>query len=280
MTKSVLATLIARRIGEGALSLSQSGLAAEWNYTENDERSAITIDQLLRASSGLYFDERYGAHNGNPYMLFHEPSTAHFAAEQPLIYERDTYWYYSSGTTNLLSRVLRQSFGNDSDEAAWQQYWQYPRRALFDELGMSTAVMERDASGIFVGSSFMYATARDWARFGLLYAQDGIWQNRRLLPDWWLSYATKPTKNSFGQYGAQFWLNAAANQNETHSRIVCRHPRIPADAFMARGYEEQSVVVIPSRQLIVVRLGCTRPDSAWDLEEFLVRVLNCLPPTF
>ena len=139
---------------------------------------------------------------------------------------------------------------------------------------MHSARIEVDASGHFVGSSFSYATARDWARFGQLYLQDGVWDGERILPEGWVDYSRRPTPAApLGEYGAHFWLNAGSPKNPEKSLF----PRLPRDAFFARGYEEQSVSVIPSREAVVVRLGQTQDRSAWDLQAFLAGVLDALP---
>ena len=136
---------------------------------------------------------------------------------------------------------------------------------------MRSAVLETDAAGDFVGSSFSYATARDWARFGLLYAQDGVWKGERLLPDGWVAFVRRPTPPSpRGAYGAHWWLNAGSN-GAPEDRP---YPSLPADLFYASGYEGQFVVVLPSHDLIVVRLGQSEPEHAFDLEGFLRAVLG------
>jgi CubicO group peptidase (beta-lactamase class C family) len=139
---------------------------------------------------------------------------------------------------------------------------------------MRSAVMEPDPSGTFVGSSYMFATPRDWARFGLLYLRDGLWQGERILPEGWVAYSTTPTpKAPHGQYGAHFWLNAGTPSDPANRRW----PHVPRDAFSAEGFQEQSVVVIPSRKLVVVRFGLTSDPQAWDMDGFLSDLLAAIP---
>jgi len=139
---------------------------------------------------------------------------------------------------------------------------------------MTSAVLEPDPAGTFVGSSYMLATARDWARFGLLYLQDGIWDGQRILPPGWVRYSTTPTAMApRGQYGAMFWLNAGQPGNPANRRW----PSAPADAFAAEGFQEQKVIVIPSRQTVLVRFGATSTRQAWDTDAFIADVLAALP---
>jgi CubicO group peptidase (beta-lactamase class C family) len=169
MTKSVNAALIGTLVGTGQLDVHAPAPVPEW---QADSRSEITLDQLLRMSSGLAFEEVYGPLSDATRMLFEAPSAAEVAMAMPLAHPPDTVWSYSSGTSNILAWIVRHTVERDGD---WSTYASFPRRALFDPLGMRTAVMEVDPSGTFVASSFMYASARDWARFGLLHLHDGVW---------------------------------------------------------------------------------------------------------
>jgi CubicO group peptidase (beta-lactamase class C family) len=266
MAKSVTATLVGLAAADGALDVSApTGLPA-WSG-EGDPRAAITVDQLLRMSSGLGFSEVYGAFGDATHMLFVAPSAADYAADSPLAAPPDSVWSYSSGTTNVLQRVLRRAVG---DEA----YPGFPRAALFDRIGMRSAVFEPDASGDFVGSSFLYATAREWARFGLLHLQDGTWEGERVLPEGWVAYVTTPTPPApRGEYGAQWWLNAGDPANPDDRRW----PSLPRDAYDASGFEGQNVLVVPSRDVVIVRLGLTPDRVGWDFDAFAASILDALP---
>lgn len=168
------------------------------------------------------------------------------------------------GTTNIIARIIRDAIGGtDAD------YFAFPRRALFDRIGMHSAIIEPDASGTFVGSSFMYATARDWARFGLLYLQDGVWEGERILPQGWVKYALTPT----GEYGAHFWLKVPPPFKSKVSRM----PLLPVDTYFAAGHEGQFVTIIPSRKLVAVRLGLSRLKGAWDQQGFIAQILEAIP---
>jgi CubicO group peptidase (beta-lactamase class C family) len=264
MTKSVTSALIGILVGEGKLSLDRPVPVGEWQ-SAGDPRRAITLDHLLRMSSGLHFDEDgIGPFSDVISMLLRERDMAAFAIDNPLDAAPGTRWQYSSGTSLILSRVMRNVIGNDADYAA------FPRRALFDPLGMSSATIETDAAGTFVGSSLMYATARDWARFGTLYLQDGVWEGRRVLPEGWVKYSTTPAPADPGRrYGAHFWLQLADGYRASDAGL-------PADAFHATGHQGQFVTIVPSRRAVIVRLGMTRHPGAWDQAAFTRDVLAAL----
>lgn len=268
MAKSVLATLIAAAIADGRFALAAPVPVPEWQTT-GDRRSAITLDQMLRMSSGLAFDEHYGAVNDVSRMLFTMPDVGAFAAASPLAQAPDEQWSYSSGTSNILARMLRDSFGGDIDAMlAWM------RVRFFEPAGLRSALVELDPSGTPIGSSFFYMTARDWARFGELHRLDGIWRGRRLLPEGWVKYVTTPTPLApEGSYGAHWWLNAGDPQHPEKRAW----PSVPTDAYAAQGHSGQYVVVIPSAELVVVRLGLSVPDDGDDgTEELLAELIRLL----
>lgn len=264
MAKSVLNALVGILVGQGRLSVYGAAPVAEWQQP-GDPRAAITLDQLLRMTSGLEFGEHYRRFPSDVNRsLFVDPDTAAFAASKPLVAHPGTRWSYSSGSTNIVSGIIRQALGGDQAE-----YFAFPRRTLFNPIGMRSAVLEPDAAGNFVASSFMYATARDWARFGLLYLQDGVWEGRRILPEGWVEYTRRPTRAAH-RYGALFWLNVPdARGKNAYS------PLLPSDLFMARGYAQQVVAIIPSRKLVVVRLGATY-DGQWEAQRFLADLLEAM----
>jgi CubicO group peptidase (beta-lactamase class C family) len=268
MTKSAMGALIGIRVGQGTLDLHAPAPVPEWRGA-TDPRAAITLDQLLRQSSGLEFGEATDEYSADlATMLFDRGDAAAYAAAKPLEHPPDTHWHYSSGTSNIVSRILRDSF--DGDQAA---YFGFPRLALFEPLGMRSAVIEPDASGSFVASSFMFATARDWARFGLLFLHDGVWLGERILPRGWVEYSTTPTPAApQGRYGAHWWLNAGEPEDPSDRPW----PDLPTDSFAARGFEGQEVVVVPSRNLVLVRLGQSRPESTYDSNDFAAAVLAAI----
>jgi CubicO group peptidase (beta-lactamase class C family) len=263
MTKSVLNALVGILIKEGRLSLGGSSRLEAWS-APGDARAGISLDHLLHMSSGLRFAEN----TANPLsdvtaMLLQTADMADFAARMPLEVKPGTRWQYSSGTSVIIAGLMRNVLGD-------QEYRRFPRSALFEPIGMGSAVLETDASGTFIGSSFMYATARDWARFGMLYLQDGIWNGRRILPEGWVEYTRKPAPaDRRSAYGAHVWLRIPSEYNEANAIL-------PPDAFHAVGHEGQFVTIIPSRRTVIVRLGKTRYPHAWDQGAFVKRVLDAL----
>ena len=248
MTMSVINALAGVLVREGRLALNKPVSVPEWS-APGDPRGRITLDHLLRMSSGLEFND------SNPpltdsVIMFGYNDMAAFAARKPLVAEPNSRFSYSNGTTAIISRLIRSAVGGSDTD-----YFSFPRRALFDRLGMRSAILEPDAAGTFVGSTYMYATARDWARFGLLYLQDGIWEGERILPEGWVAYSTTLTPTDpRGEYGAHFWTNSSRDKNGEQGQW----PNLPGDAFFALGYDGQSLTIIPSRRLVVVRLGLTK----------------------
>jgi len=266
MTKAVIGALVGVLVREGRLSLTDKRLLPEW-CSAGDPRAEISLEDLLRMRSGLEFAEVYSDPLSDVnQMLWNSRDAGAFAAAKPLAHPPGTHWTYSSGTTNIVSRIIRRVVGSEN-------YLGFPRRALFEPLGMRSALIEPDASGTFVGSSHLFATARDWARFGLLYAQDGVWEGKRILPEGWVKFSSSPTPQSpEGRYGAHWWLKLMKELGgETEAA-----KRIPADAFFALGHEDQSVTVIPSRRLVAVRLGLSIYIDAWNHAQFVADVLDAL----
>lgn len=264
MTKSITNTLLGLLAKDGRFELDDPSLVPEWQ-SDDDPRKAITMRQMLQMSSGLDFAEVYHPGSVTTNMLFTEPSAGEYAAAAPLAYEPGSRWYYSSGTTNILARIVRDMVGGTA--AAVHDF---SRRRLYEPLGITTLVLEPDASGAPVGSSFSYATARDWARLGQFWLQDGVWQGQRLLPAGWMQWSTEAAPAApNGEYGAQFWLNRGVPGKDRPS------PELPETMFMANGFNGQAVVVFPEQDLVVVRLGFTTDDS-WDLDAFLLQVMAAL----
>jgi len=265
MTKGIVNALVGLMVKEGRLSLQGQLPVPEW-LKPDDPRRKITLSQLLQMSSGLHFVEDYGSPVKDvTRMLFEIPDMGAYAASMALEAKPGSKWSYSSGTTNIISRIIRNVLG-DSD------YFSFPRRALFEPLGMESAVLEPDASGTFVGSSFMYATARDWAKFGLLYLYDGVWAGKRIFPEGWVKYTTSPALSSPNlEYGAHFWLKLPDEYRGLKDKNI-----LPGDAFHAVGYEGQFISIIPSSNLVVVRLGLTRFSSAWPHDTFISKVLEAV----
>ena len=242
MTKTVTAAIVGTLVREGRLSLDQDGLFEGWN---GDQRGDITLADLMAMSSGLEFNEDYGDVTDVTRMLYLEADMAGFAADKPLAGPRGEAFSYSSGTTVMLSRIWQDAFADPAHALAW------PREALFGPLGMTSAVLEADAGGTFVGSSYLYATARDWARFGEFLRNDGVWAGRQVLPEGFASWMREEAPASDGEYGrGQLWLRGPGEGGDAGFDL-------PDDAFWLLGHDGQSTAVIPSRGLVVVRLGLT-----------------------
>jgi CubicO group peptidase (beta-lactamase class C family) len=268
VTKSVVNALLGVLAARHVLDLHDPVPIAAWQRA-GDARAALTFDHLLHMSSGLAFDERYD----DPFsdvttMLYASADLAGYAARKPLVAPPDSQFSYASGTTNLLTRALREL------HVPGIPYEALPAALLFDRLGMRSAMIEMDETGTFVGSSYMYATARDWARFGALYAADGVWNGERLLPPGWVRYsATRAPADGQGRYGAHFWLYDPEERD--NARRLSR-ASIPNDAFFAGGFGGQRITIIPSRRLVIVRLGYTLDQRAWNNAGFVAQVLEAL----
>jgi CubicO group peptidase (beta-lactamase class C family) len=269
MTKSVAAALIGTLVLDGKLAPERNALLPQWRGA-GDPRSAITLDQLLRMVSGLRFRESHSDPlEDAALMLFASNDMSGYAIDQPLEVPPGTRWSYSSGTSNILAAIMRQAIGGSEAD-----YHAFPRRALFEPIGMHSAVLESDAAGTFVTSSYMYASPHDWARFGQLLLQDGMWDGKRILPAGWVKYMSTLTPQSTRRdFGAHLWVKVPPPFDS-----VAQHPpELPADAFHVVGHEGQFVTVIPSRQLVVVRLGLSRGPHVWDHGAFIAKVLTAIP---
>jgi CubicO group peptidase (beta-lactamase class C family) len=259
MSKTVVAGLIGMLVKDGKLSLDQAGF-----WPAGDGRERIRVADLLAMSSGLHFNESYGAVSDVTSMLYLRPDMAAFAHDQPLDHPVGEAWSYSSGTAVLLSRIMQNAAGANSADFVAQR--------LFNPLGMTTATMEADEHGTLVGSSYMYATAHDWARYGQFLLQDGVWKGERLLPEGYVAMMATPVKASGGQYGeGQTWLWAsdAAKPGVNPDGAF----GIPTDTFYMSGHDGQTIAVIRSRQLVIVRMGLTPYSSGYSPQPLIKAIL-------
>ena len=283
VAKSVTNTLVGILVRQGKLKLEAPAPVPQWK-TRTDPRRDITLDDLLQMSSGLEFTESYF----NPLtsdalpMLFGEyrKDMAAFAASKPLVHEPGTHFAYSSGTTNLVSGIVKQQVGGTGDD-----YLRFMKKELFQPLGLDTAVPEFDGSGTFVGSSWLHMSARDWARFGYLYLRDGVWAGNRILPEGWVDYSRRPHTNSVprdqvpygpdntGIYGAHFWLNAG----NPEAGIAPRISNAPSDLFMGSGHKGQFVVIVPSHDLVIVRFGRTGYLDYGKVHHWIGEIISAFP---
>ena len=255
MTKSITATMFGILQKQGRLNINDKAPVTSWN---DDERAKITINDLLHMNSGLEWEEDYNSISDVTKMLFLAKDMTIIQEEKPLVGKPNESWNYSSGTTNLLSGILRNQFNSHQ---AYLDFWYTD---LIDKIGMHSMLIETDLSGNYVGSSYGWATPRDWAKFGLLYLKGGNWNGEQIFDESWVDYVTTPTNGSDGQYGGHFWLNAGGV-----------YPDAPKDLFSANGYQGQRVFIIPSMELVIVRMGLTE-EPIFDFNDFLKRIISSI----
>lgn len=255
MTKSITNAVLGVLEKQGKISLTQDKLFKEW---ENDARSKITLNNLMQMNSGLEWVENYNSISDVTKMLFLAEDMPEIQLKKPLIGEPNNSWNYSSGITNLLSGFIRDQFKTH------QEYLDFWYSGLIDKIGMNSMTLETDLAGNYVGSSYSWATPRDWAKFGLLYLNKGNWNGEQLLNESWVNYSATPTNGSKGEYGAHFWLNAGG-----------KYPNVPKDLFSSNGYQGQHVFIIPSKEIVIVRFGLAE-NPEFDVDTFLKEVLNAI----
>lgn len=262
MAKSITQALVGIAVGDGRIDIHAPADAPEWQ-APGDPRGAITLDHLLRMSSGLQWIEEYLPDRPSDViaMLFGEgqDDVAAFAASVPLAEPPGSRWYYSSGTTNIVARALARrldAFGPDFEA--------FMRQRLFEPVGMRSPLPKFDKAGTFIGSSFCFCTARDFARFGLLNLRGGVWDDRRILPEGWVDYARTPTAQprgaaeAEGAYGAHWWLERGG-----------------PGSFSANGYDGQYTICVPDLDLVLVRHGATPLDLKESLWRWLAEMVDC-----
>eukprot|EP01088_Endostelium_zonatum_P003734 TRINITY_DN14919_c0_g1_i1.p1 TRINITY_DN14919_c0_g1~~TRINITY_DN14919_c0_g1_i1.p1 ORF type:complete len:493 (+),score=96.03 TRINITY_DN14919_c0_g1_i1:35-1513(+) len=284
MTKSLTNTLVGIRSLQNKINVSDVIPFIESRPPLiPDQLYNITIDDALRMNTGLQWRELYVEESDATRMLLINGDVSHYVRTRNrpnLSLLKVKQWQYNSGNTNLACWALRQTFSSD------EQYWRFPREELFNKLGMNSAVIEMDQAGTFVGSSFSYVSARDWAKWGLLYLNGGKWtkengEEERILSEEWVRYSVRATNGSRGLYGAGFWLAERNFSSGVEDQMVADskwHESLPKDSFYAHGFEEQTVMIVPSRELVVVRLGITT-DAAkknWDRKHFWGEVIASL----
>jgi CubicO group peptidase (beta-lactamase class C family) len=244
MGKSIVGTLIGLLVQQGVVKLEDPAPVPEWHKTPDDPRAKIRVIDLMRMSSGLRFSR------GSPEDIpgYHDHDLGYtgaidafwWATTRPLQFEPNTFGRYRNCDPLTLGMIIR-----DAVRARGEEYLTFPQRALFDRIGIRRQVLETDPYGNFLLNGYDYGTARNWARLGMLYLNDGVWQGKRLLPEGWTKFVSTPApawKDS--SYGAMVWVNARG-----------AWPELPRDAFAFRGAGLQDVYVIPSRDLVIVRMG-------------------------
>ena len=266
--KSITAALVGILVRRGELNVDDVVPVKAWR-AEGDPRGRIRIRDLLHMSSGLNFanlglngPESYVRTNKHMRIYFDGLNVFEHAVNQPLEIPPDTQWRYRNSDPLTLGRIVREKV-----EARGEQYLTFPQRELFDKIGARNFVLETDAWGNFIMTGFDYGSARDWARFGLLHLRDGVWQGTRILPEGWVKFVSTPAPadKSLG-YGGLFWLNRGGAWKG-----------VPEDAFMASGHMGQYTMVIPSRDMVVVRLGPSPSGSQGYFSELVSRILRGIP---
>ena len=249
MTKSVINALLGIMTRQGLLSPSLPAPVPEWRAA-SDPRHEIEVGHLMRMTTGLALDETNSGFDPSSQMIYLHDDMAGFAVNAPVIAPPGKRWVYSSATTQLLARIIRDAAGGPEQTLAFA--W----RELFNPLGMRDVTLEFDGVGTMQGSTYMLASARDWARFGLLYLGDGEVGGRRILHEDWVDFSAAATLDT--DYGAGFWTNRSEHE---HARGRVR-AGMPRDAFYASGDLGQRLVILPSQHMVVVRLGdSVAPDG-------------------
>lgn len=258
MAKSMLHATVGMLVAEGRLDPDAPAPVAAWRGA-GDPRGAITLEHLLRMVDGLDFVELYEATGRSDVidMLFGtgKADVAAYAIARSQLHPPGTYWSYASGTSNIVARIAGDAVGGAEQEMAT-----FLRDRLFGPLGMTSAKPRFDPAGTFIGSSYVFCTARDFARFGLLYLRDGIWDGARILPAGWVDHARSETPASFGRYGAHWWLALDGS-----------------GIFTANGFQGQHIVVDPVRDLVVVRLGVSTPAQRVAVSYGLRSIVRAFP---
>jgi CubicO group peptidase (beta-lactamase class C family) len=253
MTKSITATYFGILEKQGKFDINKPAPIAEW---QKDERAIIRTSDLLHMNSGLEWEENYDKICDATKMLFQAEDMGQVQLEKPAKFPPNLHWNYSSGTTNLLSKIIRNQFKTH------QEYLDFWYASLIDKIGMNSMIVETDMAGNFVGSSYGWATTRDWAKFGLLYLHKGNWNGEQLFDESWAKFVATPTNTSNGRYGGQFWLNAGGY-----------FPDVPKDMFYASGFQGQMVAIFPSQDLVIVRMGL-KENPDFDFNGLLCGIIS------
>ncbi|MEM6415458.1 MAG: serine hydrolase [Pseudomonadota bacterium] len=252
MSKTITQMMVAVAVKDGLFDVDDRPMIDEWSG-DDDLRREITWRHLLHMQSGLEFQENYtDSVTDVSKMFLLSNSQAQYAIDKPLEHDPGTHWSYATGTSNIIQRGLRLAL-EESDIA----YHSFARNRIFEPLGAASTVFVPDSSGEFIGGSVVYATARDWAKFGQLFLQDGVWEGKRIFPKGWVEFSATPASASHNRYGAQIWLNRPSEKLASKKSF----PILPDTAYWFSGYEGQVVLVIPSLDMVIVHLGRTKSGA-------------------
>jgi CubicO group peptidase (beta-lactamase class C family) len=261
MAKTLNGVLAAKVAARQGVDLDTDRLFSDWL---GDARSAIRLTDLLAMQSGLAFNEAYGDVTDVTRMLYLQADMAAYVRSMPKAEERGTRFNYSSGESVLIAQWWMSHLSDQKSALA------FPRQALFDPIGMRSAVLESDARGTLVGSSYLYATARDWARFGLVLAQGGLWKGETIIPADYMRRMMERTAASNGAYGgAQAWRQGPGDAPDTEFGI-------DADVLWLLGHDGQSIAVIPQENLVVVRMGLTPSRNGYRPQRLVAAIRQAL----
>jgi len=268
IAKSVTHALVGALVKDGRLQIDAPVPIPAWR-APGDPRGAITWEHLLRLTSGLAFDENYvSPFSDVNRMLWLVADAGAYAAGVAAGHPPGRRWAYDSGTTNVLLHALRQALERDPRDPTTLR--SFLRERILEPIGAAGMLIEADAGGTPVGSSFIHATAREYTRFGWLYANDGVWAGTRLLPEGWLAHAMRETPGSAGHYGAHFWIGMRGDA----ARPAAGRTLPPM--LHATGFAGQVITIVPSARLVIVRLGHTVDPDAWNHDRFVVEVLDAV----
>lgn len=259
MTKSLTGALVGMRVADGAIDPAAHPVFTRWAGTDDqpDPRAKIDLWHLMRMHSGLRWEESYGSVTDATIMLHDMPDMAAYAKKKPAAAPPAVDWVYSSGTSNLLMNKVGESFPSQT------ALLDYLYDSLFLAIGANSILIETDQAGLPVGSSYGWATARDWAKLGQLWLQNGKWRGRQIIPAAWIEKMREPAAGSEGRYGGQLWLKGPDT------------PSLPDDAFAFRGFQDQRVFVLPTQKIVIVRLGHNQ-DKVTDFDGLIERVLGAV----
>lgn len=268
MGKSIASALTGVLVQEGAFSLESPAPVPEWREAPGDPRASIRMMDLLRMSSGLDFDNfglgprsSYTAANEHMRIYFDALNVYRHALNQPLRFRPESVWRYRNSDPLTLMAVAKGVM-----ETRGEDFLTFPQRRLFDRIGMRNVVLETDAWGNFIVTGYDYASTRDWARFGLLHLWEGMWSGERILPEGWTDFVSTPAPGDPSRgYGGLFWLNRGGAMD-----------RLPPDAYWAAGFMGQNTIVIPSRDMVIVRQGPSPGGAASYLNDVVGRILDAV----
>lgn len=244
---------------------------AKLSYWKNDpDKNKITLDNILRMSPGLEFDESYKRYDSDVMqMLFLVEDAAKYAADKDLIHIPGTVWNYSSGTSNILAKLIQERL----EEMKIDPY-KFLYDELLDKIGMNNAIIESDGSGTMLLSTGLYATAREWARLGKFYLQKGKWNDEQILPEWWIKYSNTKTESSrYKKHGAHLWIKPANAKRPDQWGII---KQLPDDIMNAAGHYGQFLFIIPSMDLVVVRLAQTYDSDSFNEYKFMLDICHAI----